>query len=643
MSANQNVIDDFRVMHHVAHIEFLEQLDQLCRFDQLYRNGTPMVSDAMYDALYKSTLLLYNNLGFEGDPPDIFKKPGWGVVQPDRTHRHLEKMLSLDNIFDWDHIRRLKEMPEWGNSHLENKWDGVAVSLTYQNGYLICASTRGDGEIGELINPVVFSNIPKSISIPGTVEIRGEGIIPITEDMSRENTSLRNIAAGHVRRHVPEPWVMDFIAYGVAHDGSLDNIEDYHALYQRLAVEGFTCSLPVNYDDMDGTNPDRIATLDGKQYEVDGLVLKMSRFDAQKTMGASSKFPRYAYAYKYGALGEIVHFESIVWQVGRTGIITPVAKFKPIQIGGVMVESATLHNAKFVMTHNASVGAMANVVRSGDVIPYVESIISTQPAMIPQICPCCESTTVQDDVFLYCSNQSCPERRIQQLEFLFGKGCLDIDGLGIEAIRKFYILGILKNPWDIFNLCNLKNVLVTLTGFGELSYEKLTASVEKSRDVRFDVAVKLLSIPDVGRSIGKKLEPVVNGNLLGLEGLTRNDLSQIHGIGDVTASKILNYFASNEWLLVKTHLIPELRIQGNQKIDTGPLSHLKICVTGKFEGYTRESLQDWLRLKGATVVSGVNSETDILLCPEGYRSSKLVNAKKHNVTVVHDPNLLIST
>ena len=628
--------------------QYQKQLAMLNEYEVAYRKGEPLVTDQMFDSLLQSTILLREWLKLNDPLPDIFILPSLrnqqGVrinVMPNAKHIHVRPMLSLSNIFDWQQVDLLTSKPEWRNHHFEYKLDGVAVSLTYANGSLVCASTRGDGQVGELINPVVFSNIPETIPFKGTIEIRGEGILPRVA----VGNQLRNIAAGLVRRQLPDSKALDFIAYGHAFgldDASSDELawNDYHAMYKDLDAWGFTCTSCMSVNDFSVDNPERTANIKGKTYDIDGIVIKISDFQSHAYMGEGTKYPNYACCYKFAALGEIVHFKSIEWQIGRTGVLTPVAYFDPVKINGVMITQASLHNLKFVVENNAAVGAMANIVRSGDVIPYVESIICETPAMPPENCPCCSTKTVQDDIFLYCPNQSCPERNIQQLDFIFGKECLDIDGLGVETVRRFYGLGILRNPWDVFNLCNLRSVLTSLEGFGERSFEKLMATIDASRTVSFDTAVKVLSIPDVGRSIGKKLEPLVGSDIYKLESLTHDELVAVHGIGSVTTNKILNFFASPTWQLIKEHFLPELNIVGNVKVSNGPLSHLKICVTGRFEGESRTSIQDRLKALGATIVSNVTSETSILLCPVGFQSTKLTNAIKHGTTIVHDPREL---
>lgn len=628
--------------------QYQRQLDMLNAYEVAYRRGEPLVSDRMFDSLYQSTFLLRDRLNLKDPLPDVFVLPSFrnetglllNIVSKTK-HFHLRPMLSLGNIFNWEHVKNLVETPEWKNHHYEYKLDGVAVALTYANGHLVCASTRGDGRIGELINPVVFSNIPETIPFKGTVEIRGEGILP----RLAPGDQLRNIAAGLVRRQFPDAKSLDFIAYGHAFDINDDdsnhhNWSDYQALYKDLKTWGFSCTSCLSLGDFRIDNPDRAVIIDGKTYDIDGIVIKVSDFESHTRMGEGTKYPHYACCYKFAALGEIVHFSNIAWQIGRTGVLTPVAYFDPVKINGVMITQASLHNLKFVMDNNASVDAMANIVRSGDVIPYVESIICEAPASPPENCPCCSTKTVHDDIFLYCPNPSCPEQNIQQLDFIFGKECLDVEGLGIETIRRFYDLGILRNAWDVFNLCNLKNVLTSLEGFGERSFQNLVAAIDASREVSFDTAVKILSIQDVGRSIGKKLEPLVNSDIYKLESLTHDELMAVHGIGSVTTNKILNFFSSPAWQLTKEHFLPELNIVGNVKVSNGPLSHLKICVTGRFEGETRSSIQDRLKALGATIVSNVTSETNVLICPVGFQSTKLTNAIKHGTTIVHDPREL---
>lgn len=636
--------------------EYHANIARLEEWSKKYYAGEPAVSDPLYDAVYAHTLRLGKSLGIVPAPNSVLTRPGYILDSSSATYRHITPMYSLANIFQWDFAQSAMNM--WGNPEavVEYKFDGLAASLVYIDGKLSLGSTRGDGEVGEIFNLAVIYDAPQTIPLKGIVEIRGELIMPVDPEHRDPTKSLRNIAAGHVRRLIPESGVLAFIAYGMG-DPLSNGINTCGELNGRLANWGFMVTRLFSFNPDESiltSNHDRLAWIDHYRYEdcdeiitrnrfeIDGLVIKVNDFKWQEKIGHTAKVPKHSLAFKFASLGEITHFSNIVWQVGRTGVITPVGEFPPLRIGGVEVTRATLHNLKFVMDNRVAPGAMTNIVRSGDVIPYVESVLSSETPTYPVLCPCCQTPTIPQEVFLICPNQKCPDRVRQHLEFVYGRDCLDIDGLGPSTIAELYNIAALRNVWDIFRIPKLKNVILAAGILGDKSFSNLVRAIEKSKNVRFEIAIKCLGIENVGKSIGKKLAVLTNGNIHNLEALTYQELIDVAGIGEITARAILAFVSSNDWKEMKRNFLSELNIHATTAAEAGPLTGMVICITGNHHGYTRESLRDLLISKGATVTNKVTSKTHALICPPGFVSSKLTDAEKYGVTVHSGPHALLN-
>lgn len=524
---------------------------------QYYIFDDPAVTDAEYDALEKELLELerqYPELKTQNSPS---KKVGATASQDFEKVSHKRKMLSLEKAYEGeDIVRFLKRLEkfhdqvegidnkvqyikEYFETHdlsyplmLEPKLDGLSISLIYSNGDLKVASTRGDGLIGEDIteNIRTLASIPQHIDTTDEIEVRGEVVMmkkdfeQLNEEREKRGEKLfanpRNAAAGSLRQldtDITASRNLTFFAYELF--GT--DIKTQEDVLAQLRSWGFTTSDYVKLCNSFGEATkfckeigQERANLD---YDIDGVVYKVNDLSIKEALGFADKYPRYAIAYKFSAKEAQTTILDITLQVGRTGIITPVAELKPVNIGGVLVSRATLHNFKYIRDKDIRVGDQVVVMRAGDVIPQVVESLSRY--IFPKTCPCCGSelkevfkmklvrkkTMETDEVLtLRCANE-CPKQLVEQLKYFVSREAFNIDGLGEQNIRFLFNKGFIKTPVDIFYLeqNNSKNLLERQEGWNKLSVENLFASINKARNITFDKFINALGIPEMGSAVSR--------------------------------------------------------------------------------------------------------------------------------------------
>ena len=651
-----------------------------------YTFDEPLISDGEYDDMTRLLLKVEeeNSEWVRDDSPS--RKVGGEIIKNFPTAKHEPPMLSLDNCLNQEELldfetRLKKQLTSMGvessdietlEYHGELKYDGLAVELVYENGLLVTGSTRGDGETGEDIthNIRTVNNVPLRLMFsepPSFVSIRGEVVMTI-QAFERLNQELeendkkvfanpRNAAAGSLRQQnsaITAKRDLMFFPYAVGRveetpaslKANKRPTKQSNTHLEYLTAAGFGISSlnrqgPLNT--MVELYEHLYATRAGLEFDIDGLVIKCDRIDWWELAGATAKSPRYAIAWKFPAKAAISELEEVSFQVGRTGVITPVGHLKPVNIGGVMVKRASLHNANEVERLGLQLHDTVEVIRAGDVIPKVEKVISSDPKRarpieFPELCPACSQKVVREDVFIRCTNENCKGQLLASLKYFVSKAGLDIDGFGIEWIEKLFDLKIIADMADIF-LLNEDN-LQDIPGMAEISRKNLLDAVQSRLKVPFDIFLRSLGILNVGTRIAEVLADSFE-NLDELILADEESLVAIHEIGPSIAHSVISYFKKNKELLNKLFQSGfTIEYLPKNKKNKGPVAGKSIVFTGTLVQMTREEAQILAKKHGARATGSVSKSTDFLVAGE-KAGSKLEKANKLEVKVLTEDEFLI--
>lgn len=636
----------------------------------------PELEDEVYDQLFHKLLDLekqYPEFKVEGG---ITSRVGNTPLEGLTKVKHTKPLLSLKNVFDVNDI--IKELPivHGKVSYIANaKLDGVALSLIYRDGKLEKAVTRGDGEEGEDVTAAarMILNIPKVLNAwVDYLEVRGEVVMPkaafhklnrrLEDKGEKPYVNTRNAVSGILRLLNPDEVAsrpLAFFVYGVG-DWQNDERagltpESLSTALVRLNRLGFshkrfsTCleSDPVELQKWFNKQVNNYTELrEDYDVDIDGIVFAFDNFEIRKRTGFTSTYPKYAVAYKFPASSIVSTLEEVEWQVGRTGVITPVAHITPVKLHGVTVSRVTLHNLAEIRRLDVMVQDKVVVTRQGDVIPKIKSVISDlrtgkeEKINPPQECPCCAKSTYidQDGTFLYCLNSSCNAQFVTRLEHFASRDAMNIKGLGISIIKLLVGKGLLGDITDIYRLKDMKEQLLNIDGFGETSVDNLLESIENSKKTDLYRLIYALGIPGVGEVAAKNIckhfyndiGRIINPN---------QDYSKIPDIGSVT-SKSLKVFFSNTINLDQINYLLE------QLTWIDYLDHKQYfkgqtwVVTGSFKLKPRRTWQWELTHAGANVTGIVTSNTTYLLVGEGTDDGKkLKTAKQLGITIVTEDEL----
>ena len=631
----------------------------------------PKISDSEYDKLFRSLLDLEENNPHLVTPDSPSQRVGFSPIDEFETFEHSVPMLSLANVFSEKefsdfHDRILKRLINIDDFEYfcEPKMDGAAVSLIYENGILERAVTRGDGRVGEDIsqNVKTIRSIPQKLSsseatIPSLLVIRGE--IFITKDAfekmnekAKENNEKvfanpRNAASGSLRQldsKITSTRPLSFIAHGL---GECEGIqfssisEFYDHLKAWKIPTSDLCKKVETKDDCLKFHDKILEERESIPYEIDGVVFKVNDYDLQKRLGFISRAPRWAIAHKFPAEEATTILEDIEFQVGRTGILTPVARLQPVIVGGVTVKNATLHNIDEIKRLAIDVGDRVILRRAGDVIPKIVKVVEkypeSRPVQIPKTCPCGKADVIKVNTSdLMCSGGfNCDAIRKGQIVHFVSRKAFDIEGLGIEIINTFFKQGILEDPSEIFKLENRKDDIIVLEGFGEKSFNNLIASINTSREIALHRFIYALGIPEVGESTARNLESHFE-KFKAIFEASYDDLIEVKDIGPKVAENIIQFFQNPLIVEMVSKLLEEIILNELSKEDfkNMPLRGKQIVLTGKLENYSRDELKEILISMGANVTSSVSSKTSLLIAGE-KAGSKLKKAESLGIDIIN--------
>ena len=653
---------------------YFKKIKKINEYNKLYyEKSSPIISDAEYDKLKKDIIELekkYTYLKSKSSPSLLVgAKPARNFLKS----KHRVKMLSLSNAFGYEDLKNfekkisnflnLKESSDIEYS-VEPKIDGISASLTYKNNNFVLGLSRGDGAEGEIIteNLKTIKDIPKSIKdkkFPKDIDIRGEVYIGKDdfEKIKDRFANPRNAASGSLRQKDPNETKkipLRFIAYTYGFSSEI-NFKKQSEFLNLLKIWGFN----VNEFNKIISGVDNLIqnhkNLEKKRYDldfdVDGLVYKINNLDLQKRLGFVTNAPRWAIAHKFSADSSFSKILNIEIQIGRTGALTPVAKIKPINIGGVIVSNATLHNEEEIIRKDIRIGDTVKVERAGDVIPHVLSVdLKKRPSeskkfLFPKNCPSCGSKIVKDfnkiskkhDAVKRCSSEGykCEKIAIEKIKHFVSKEAFNIEGLGKKVVEKFWDLNFIKLPFDIFNL-NYKKIEI-LDGWGELSANNLRKSIEKSKKIGLDKFIFSLGIRHIGQENARLLSQYFL-NIKNFNDLTKNfnfnSLGNLDGIGETQINSLKNFFSGQINLNVVKKLISILNIRNVTQNLKGKLINKTFMFTGKLSNISRAEAKSLVEENSGKILSNVSKKLDYLVIGERPTAKKVKQAKELNIKVI---------
>lgn len=630
-----------------------------------YDLDAPELEDFEYDRLIHHLMDLEEQHPEYASPNSPTKRVGGSAMNTFREVPHKVQMGSLQDVFSLDELRafdeRVRETVPNPTYVVEQKIDGLSVSLEYRNGELAVGSTRGNGLVGEDVteNIRTIRSIPLKLPQPlPLLEVRGEVYMPVNsflrlvrEQELREETPAknpRNAAAGSLRQKDPKIAAargLDIFCFNIQQLEGM-RCESHQASLELLHSLGFPVSPDykvVHTIEEAIRQIEKIGELRGKLgYQIDGAVIKVDSFADRERLGSTAKYPKWAVAFKYPPEQKETVLRSIVLQVGRTGAVTPTAEFDPIELAGTTVSRATLHNQDFITQLGVNIGDTIVVRKAGDIIPEVIGVRNhpkDKPAYVMPInCPSCGTLLVRDPevAAIRCPNISCPAQILRSLIHFCSRGAMDIEGLGEAACELLLQQGLAKTPADLYRLT--KDDLMRLEGFQTKKAENILTALEKSKQNELGALLFGLGIRNIGEKAAKLLAARF-GTLQAVENATREDLLSIEGFGEIMAESVLQYFAdeNNRKLcgdLLSLGLRPWVPRQAS-----AALAGKTFVVTGTLPNYSRDEIEDLIEKNGGKAAGSVSKKTSYVVAGEAA-GSKLAKAQSLGVPVLTEQQLL---
>ena len=639
---------------------------------EYYVHDNPIISDYEYDVLFRKLQQL------ESDYPDLIcidsptKRVGSKPLDKFNQVNHRLPLLSLSNAMDSSelelfHTQMIKGLNNNNIEYVgEPKLDGLAVELIYEKGQFVKGSTRGNGYIGEDIteNLKTIKAIPLSLhtnyTIPNILEVRGEVFINHYdfEQLNKKRlnngetpfANPRNCAAGSLRQldsSVTATRPLRIYCYAPGYIDGV-SIQAQSEFLNILPKWGF----PVNSEVQIGQGLNFLnsyykhieSVRDSLKYDIDGVVFKVNSYDLQESLGERSRSPRWAIAAKLKPVQATSLIEDIIPSVGRTGAITPVAKLKPINVGGVIVSNATLHNQDEINKKDIRIGDTVVVQRAGDVIPEIVKVIikkrktNSQPYTLPSICPSCNQSIskIPDEVVMRCLNLHCPAQIEGQIKHFVSKNCLDIDGLGEKLVQLLIENNLVLTISDIFTLTH--NQLAVLDRLGDKSAKNIINSIDKSKHTTMSRFIHGLGIRNVGAHLSKILESQFNNEINDLISASFDDLISIDEVGDIVANSIIQYFKDSNNIMVINQCF-ELGVVFEKTMQASNVfSGKTFVITGTLPSLSRQKAKSIIENNGGKVSSSVSKKTNFLLCGENP-GSKYNKAQDLNIKIINELQL----
>jgi DNA ligase (NAD+) len=662
-------------------IEYKKKIKLIINYNKNYYDASkPLVSDKVYDDLKKSILNLENKHSFLNSKNSPSKIVGFKPSKNFQKKAHRVSMLSLANAFGREDLinfekRILNFLSKNINFNLsystEPKIDGISASLIYKNGKFKTGLSRGDGKEGEdiTVNLATIEDIPKKIKskdFPEEIDIRGEVFIQNSdfENLKEKFANPRNAASGSLRQKNPDDTKkipLKFIAYTFGYEKGL-KIKNQIDFLGKLNDWGFKTNplnklitgvdnLLINYNNIE-KNRTKI------DFDIDGIVYKINDFELQKRLGNVANAPRWAIAHKFASNKAISKILNIEIQIGRTGALTPVAKIKPVNIGGVIVSNATLHNEDEIDRKDIRIGDLATIERAGDVIPHILSVDKTKrdikslKFIFPKKCPSCGSKTIKEfnnvtkrkDAVRRCASEGykCEKIAIEKIKHFVSKDAFNIDGFGKKIVENFWKLNLIKLPQDIFRLDFKK--IEKLEGWGKQSMKNLKYSINQRKSISLERLIYSLGIRHIGIENAKILSKYFKSFSRFISFSNKqslNDILNIDGIGETQLKSVNNFFNNEVNLNILEELQKVLIIRNaTNKDKNGLLKEKTFMVTGKLNGISRAEAKSLIEENSGTSVSTVSKKLNYLIIGEKPTKRKVDMAKELEITILNQSQFL---
>ncbi len=652
--------------------DYLKKINELRKHNKsYYENSSPLITDGEYDKLKKQISDLEKKYKFLKSSFSPLKTVGFKPSKNFAKYKHREKMLSLSNAFnEEDLINFEKKIQNFLNEKVnlnysvEPKIDGISASLTYKNGILIYGVSRGDGEEGEIIteNLKTIQDIPHKVTnlnFPNEIEIRGEVYIEKDDFQKiKENfANPRNAASGSLRQKDSKETSkipLKFIAYtfGFMNENKFKKQSDF---LKELKSWGFLTSehnvVIKSINELVDFHHQFEKKRFNLKYDIDGLVYKVNDIKLQGRLGFTSNAPRWAIAHKFSADHAYSEILNIDIQIGRTGALTPVAKVKPVNIGGVVVSNATLHNEDEILRKDIRIGDTVKIERAGDVIPHVLEVDLNRRKeklskfIFPTKCPSCGSKTEKEynkvtkkfDAVRRCTSEGfvCDKIAIEKIKHFISKDAINIDGLGKKVVEKFWELNIIKFPQDIFNLNYQK--ISSLDGWGLQSVSNLKFSIENSKEVTLDKFIFSLGIRHIGMENAKIIADFTKTykNFLDLAKQNKiEELININGIGETQINSLEKFFQNKTNIKVLEKLSKILKIKYREVNKKGKLKNKSFMFTGKLQNISRAEAKSLTEENSGSIISSITKKLDYLVIGEKPTNRKLEQAKNLGIQIL---------
>ncbi len=625
-----------------------------------YQEATEIMSNYEYDKLYDELVALEKELGVTlASSPTA--NVGYEVLSELPKERHEKPMLSLDKTKE---IARLQEFLGTQKASISWKLDGLTIVLTYRNGELVKAVTRGNGEIGEVItnNAKTFKNLPLRIAYQGELILRGEAVIGYAdfekineeiEEVDAKYKNPRNLCSGSVRQlnnEITAKRNVQFYAFTLVKAENVDFKNSKMYQLEWLKNQGF--ATVESYEVTADTVEERVAyfadAIQSQDLPSDGLVLVYDDIAYGKSLGTTSKFPRDSFAFKWADEIRETTLLEIEWSPSRTGLINPVAIFEPVELEGTTVSRASIHNISIMEELELGIGDKIEVYKANMIIPQIAANLTRSGVKdIPSECPVCHGKTeirqVSDAKALYCANEACGAKHLKSFVLFVSRDALNIEGLSEATLEKFIAKGFVNHYSDIFHLDVYEDEIKLMDGFGEKSYQNLWKSIEKARVTTLPKLIYGLGIANIGLANAKVICKEFQYDIEKMMHLTEEELSNVSGIGPVIAKAYVDYFTNEKHIEEVECLLKELEISQevvNQEIQI--FEGINFVITGSVEHYTnRNEVKVIIESKGGKVTGSVTTKTNYLINNDvTSTSSKNKKAKELGIPIITEEEFI---
>lgn len=624
-----------------------------------YQESREIMSNYEYDALYDELKALEEETGIVlGKSPTV--NVGYEILSELPKERHDTPMLSLDKTKE---VSKLQEFVGGQKTVISWKLDGLTIVLTYRDGTLYKAVTRGSGEIGEVItnNAKVFQNVPRQIAYQGELILRGEAVISYKdfekinetiEDVDAKYKNPRNLCSGSVRQlnnEITAKRKVRFYAFTLVKADGVDFANSRARQLDWLAAQGF--DVVEHYTVTADTLEERVAYFADKIKEndipSDGLVLVYDDIAYGQSLGRTAKFPRDSFAFKWADEVRQTRLEELEWSPSRTGLINPVAIFEPVELEGTTVSRASVHNLSIMEELELGIGDTIEVYKANMIIPQIaKNLTRSGNIEIPRVCPVCGGDTqvrqAGDAKALYCTNPACQAKHIKSFALFASRDALNIEGMSEATLEKLIARGFIHKYSDIFHLDRYGEEIKTMEGFGEKSYANLMKSVEEARDTTLPKVIYALGIAGIGLANAKVICKEFDYDVQRLLDADEEELAEIHGIGGVLASAFAQYFAEEAHRREFLNLLDELHIQKEEPAGEQNLKGLNFVITGSVEHFAnRNEVKELIEAKGGKVTGSVTGKTNYLINNDvESASSKNKKARELGIPIISEEQFI---